>query len=217
MVTSTAAPSAQTLIDELRQRRDFPRLGSAIKEAVDDEKRRREIYEQLENERQERGGRREFINGHVVGMDLARKRHHDVTRRLSRQVEDQVAATGDGGYVGSEMLMCRFVRNNFYPNICYWPAEVAAGFTDEMTIFPIPTFAVEVLSTSTAARDRGVKFESYEADGVIEYLIVDAEADSIEQYVLDAGAYRLHGTHTGGRLTSHAVRGLVLDVDAIFA
>ncbi len=42
--------------------------------------------------------------------------------------------------------------------------------------FPAPDLIVEVLSESTEANDRGIKFEDYAAHGVVEYWIVDPMA-----------------------------------------
>lgn len=55
--------------------------------------------------------------------------------------------------------------------------------------FPVPDLAVEVLSPSTEARDRGVKFEDYAANRVGEYWIISTEEATVEQFVLEKGTY----------------------------
>ena len=52
-----------------------------------------------------------------------------------------------------------------------------------------PDLVVEVLSPSTARRDRGHKKDVYEACGVPEYWIVDTLNKSIEVYLLRDGKY----------------------------
>jgi len=47
----------------------------------------------------------------------------------------------------------------------------------------IPVLAVEILSPSTAARDRGVKRRIYQRAGVGEYWIVDLDARLIERWL----------------------------------
>ena len=54
-----------------------------------------------------------------------------------------------------------------------------------------PDVAVEVLSPSTAAADRGRKMRTFARYGVPEYWIVDPALERIEIHVLDAGACRL--------------------------
>ena len=215
MVTTTATLSTDALIAELRERRDFPRLAPALMDAYTEEQRRRDTYERAEADAPL--PRREFINGQIVEMEPVRKRHYDVTDRICDTIKEHLRATGIGGEVAMNSLMCRFDRNNFYPDVAYWPAEVAERFTAETTVFPPPSLAVEVLSESTAARDRGVKFETYEADGVGEYLIVDAEAGVVEQYAAAEGGFELRGRHEGGTFESVAVTGLRLDLARVFA
>jgi Uma2 family endonuclease len=56
--------------------------------------------------------------------------------------------------------------------------------------FP-PTLVVEILSPSTALKDRHTKYEIYQQQGVLYYLIVDPEKQSIEVYYLVNGEYVL--------------------------
>ena len=54
-----------------------------------------------------------------------------------------------------------------------------------------PDLAVEVLSPSTAATDRGKKMQTLARYGVPEYRLVDAVARTLEIYRLSAGSYTL--------------------------
>ena len=82
--------------------------------------------------------------------------------------------------------------------------------------FPAPDFVVEVLSVSTAAIDRGVKFEDYAAHGVSEYWIIDPDAETVEQHRLAGDRYELAIKAQTGELRSVAVPGFVIPVRAIF-
>ena len=55
-----------------------------------------------------------------------------------------------------------------------------------------PDLVVEVLSPSTAKQDRGRKKQVYEQCGVSEYWIVDPANKTLEQYLLQQGAFTLH-------------------------
>jgi len=52
-----------------------------------------------------------------------------------------------------------------------------------------PELIVEVISQSTASKDRGAKFKAYEKASVKEYWIVSPKEKSIDQYVLKNGKY----------------------------
>jgi Uma2 family endonuclease len=56
--------------------------------------------------------------------------------------------------------------------------------------FP-PALVVEVLSPSTAIRDRHTKYEIYQEQGVRYYLIVDLDKNVVEIYALINGIYAL--------------------------
>lgn len=58
----------------------------------------------------------------------------------------------------------------------------------------VPELIVEVLSKSTAKKDKGVKFKTYQRSGVKEYWIADPINKSIDQYILENGEYELKNT-----------------------
>ena len=58
-----------------------------------------------------------------------------------------------------------------------------------------PDLVVEVLSPSTAKRDRVDKKAVYERCGVREYWLVDPKNRTIEQYLLRDGKLELHTVH----------------------
>ena len=59
-----------------------------------------------------------------------------------------------------------------------------------------PDLVVEILSPSTAYRDRGLKLDLYQKAGVSEYWIVDPERKVVQQYVLTEGVFRSTGEHS---------------------
>ncbi|MBN8858738.1 MAG: Uma2 family endonuclease [Sphingobacteriales bacterium] len=54
-----------------------------------------------------------------------------------------------------------------------------------------PALVVEILSPSTALKDRNTKMQLYTQEKVRYYLIVDPDAEAIEIYLLTEGQYRL--------------------------
>jgi Uma2 family endonuclease len=80
-----------------------------------------------------------------------------------------------------------------------------------------PDLVIEVLSPSTAKRDRGVKFDVYERHGVREYWLIDLEAQFIEVYRHEDGAFKRHGLYSGEEAFTSAVLGIEVKPAAILA
>lgn len=158
----------------------------------------------------------EFIDGEVILHSPAQNRHLDVTGRAALLLQCHVH-TGNLGEVKIEKCLCVFPRNDYEPDIVFFGREKAAAFRPDTMKFPVPDLAVEVLSESTEARDRGVKFEDYAAHGVGEYWIVDAEREVLEQYVLRDGVYELVLKSGSGELRSAVVPGFTVPVRALFS
>jgi Uma2 family endonuclease len=157
----------------------------------------------------------EFIGGEVVFHSPARNVHLDVTMFISTLLHIFVAKHGLGT-VKSEKCLVVFPRNDYEPDVVFFGPEKTAALLPETMQFPIPDLVVEVLSESTEARDRGVKFEDFACHGVREYWIVDAEAQVIEQYMRRGESLSLAMKSGSGSLRCEAIPGLVLPVEALF-
>jgi Uma2 family endonuclease len=71
---------------------------------------------------------------------------------------------------------------------------------------------VEVLSFSTASRDRKEKFNLYQRSGVQYYLIIDPTAKKVEVYLNENGVYRLLGNFSEG-IAPLNIFGCVIDLE----
>jgi Uma2 family endonuclease len=197
-------------VDQIKARPDFLDIAEKLGRLRLDEAERRERHA----EEMVPGDRSEFINGEIVMPSPFKLKHIRLVDRLHTAVRN---AAGDTGETVAESALCRFPRNDYYPDICFWPVLVSEQFHEDQTIFPPPLFAVEVLSPATEDRDRGVKFVEYAVGGVREYWIVDPDAKSIEQYLSDERQpYRLLRKLDAGRLVCESIDGLSVDVAAIF-
>jgi Uma2 family endonuclease len=113
-------------------------------------------------------------------------------------------------------MLITLIRNDYEPDICYFGPAKAQSFTPDQMKFPAPDLVVEVLSATTEAIDRGVKFEDYATHGVQEYWLVDPELEVVEQYTLNEEAYELVVKVKDGPLESGVVAGFTIPVRAIF-
>jgi Uma2 family endonuclease len=157
----------------------------------------------------------EFIGGEVIMHSPAKARHVRVKDNLLGMLRPFVIAR-DLGEVMDEKSLCVFPRNDYEPDIVFFGPEKTASIQPDTMKFPIPDFAVEVLSESTEARDRGVKFQDYEAHGVREYWIIDAEEEWVEQYIEKDGRYELRLKSGSGEIASSVIAGFRVPVRAIF-
>ena len=203
--------SIDLLLEPILHSPQLPEISQSILRKLDEERRvRQQFYVDMTPEQKV-----EFINGEIILQSPARNVHLDVTGWIFVLLRTFVARR-QLGTVKAEKCLCAFPRNDYEPDIVFFGSEKSAALSTETMKFPIPELAVEVLSESTAARDRGVKFEDFESHGVKEYWIVDAEAQFVEQYVNQGNKFDLVMKSHTGELRSVAVLGLVVQVPSFF-
>jgi Uma2 family endonuclease len=177
----------------------------------------REIGDILEKERKARkkfydsirdGEKAEFINGQIIVHSPDTALHIETRKRISKLI-DTHAAVHRLGKVLDEMALICLTRNDYMPDINFFGRDKAKEIEPGQLRFPAPDLAVETLSPSTARRDRGVKFDDYEAHGVSEYWIVDPVAQTVELFEPDAlGKYQT-------KWTAHARRNEMVRSDVL--
>jgi len=191
-----------------------PRLAlyaNQLQEYLDDEQRRREeFYDWITEDI-----KAEFINGEVIVQTPAKKRHTAASINLTALL-DAYVESHDLGFVGAETALVSLTRNDYLPDICFFGQEKTKQLSPDQVKYPAPDFIVEILSPSTASKDRGIKFEDYAYSGVQEYWLVDPQEQTLEQYVLRNESYELILKLKSGSITSAAIAGFSIPVEAIF-
>lgn len=197
----------------LMSRPDLPRIAETINTALRDEQLRREKF----RDELTPSMKAEFIAGEVVMHSPAKAKHLRVTDKLVRLLSTYVQRADIGEVFTEKALIC-LTRNDYEPDVCFFSAQKAIAFSGETMQFPAPDFIAEVLSDSTAHRDRGVKWDDYAMHNVAEYWIIDCDEQTIEQYLLHANEtkYRLARKLTEGEIESVAVAGFRIPVAALF-
>lgn len=174
------------------------------------------------------GQKAEFINGEPIVHSPAKLEHTEVVKRLLTLLHAHVQLH-DLGWVGAEKVLVSLTRNDYEPDVCFFGRDKAAAFQKGQMRFPAPDFAAEVLSPSTERVDRTLKREDYAAHGVAEYWLLDPDAETVEQHVLDGGddgsaeesaegggRYTLRLKSGSGEVASTAVEGFAVPVRALF-
>ena len=162
-----------------------------------------------ENEQAER---HEFYHGEVFAMVGVRRVHGVVGLNIAMSLKQQLNGSACGVFV--ESLKLRVKENIFYPDVFVTCDK--ADLQTEM-IFTSPTVIVEVLSPSTQAFDRGLKFAAYrQILSLKEYLLVDPDTRVVELYRRGSdGLFTLHD-YTDQPTCELASIGCVLSTTDIF-
>ncbi len=157
----------------------------------------------------------EFVDGEIVMHSPARSRHMQSQFNVAKLLDTHVQLHSLG-VVKVEKCLCVFPRNDYEPDVVFFGPTKAVTIEPETMLFPVPDLVIEVLSDSTKARDRGVKFDDYEAHGVGEYWIIDPVAEIVEQYLIEDGCFRLWLKSGSGEIASRVVSGFRIPIRAIF-
>ena len=199
------------LLDAILSSPYLPEYAEVINARLREEHQKRQrFYAEMSDEH-----KMEFIEGEVVMHSPARNWHLVAKKHLLALLDMHVRIQ-KLGEVRDEKCLCVFPRHDYEPDIVFFGPEKAATIQPDTLKFPVPDLAVEILSDSTEARDRGIKFADYEGHGVSEYWIIDAEAQTLEQYVLRDGAFHLQTKSSTGEVHSTAVAGFRIPIPAIF-
>jgi Uma2 family endonuclease len=193
---------------------DSPALPEILEQAqralIKEQKLRQKFYHDITPEL-----KWEFIQGEVIRHSPAAHRHLLATQRLF-SLMDAHARVQNLGIVHIEKALCVLPRNDNEPDIAFFGTAKAA-LTDADTLkFPIPDLIVEVLSPSTEARDRGVKFLDYALHGVGEYWIIDPVAETVELHRLAGDIYPPVPPQAEGLLSSDILAGFEIPLRALF-
>lgn len=199
------------IVSELMNVPDAYLVLDAVQKALDQERERRlKFYNDITEQE-----KTEFINGEIVTHSPATFVHTKIGGLLFTALSLHVRKNALG-FVGYEKLMISLTRNDYEPDICFFNKEKSNEFPDDKLFFPAPDLVIEILSPSTKARDRGVKFKDYQAHGINEYWIIDPKDETLEQYHLFGEEYQLILKSAVGDVKSFAVEGFQIPIRAIF-
>lgn len=164
---------------------------------------------------QEAAERHELIDGEIVAMAGASRRHnllcgrlHDALRKplgagpciLERSDQRLAVESADKGWVG------------YYPDLAIYCSDEVHPQDRETRVNP--TLLVEVTSKTTEKKDRGVKLEDYlQVSALEEYLIVSHERRELELWTRsEQGWGRMLATEGVVNLKC----GAVIDVESLY-
>ncbi len=126
------------------------------------------------------GNRYEFIGGRLYMTPAPSIRHHRTSERLQSALRRVLQSPGRGEVFYAPVLV-EFpgTGDRVQPDILFVSNE-RRRIIGERQVTGAPDLVVEILSPSTAHRDRGIKLDLYARRGVREYWIVDPEEDAVD-------------------------------------
>ncbi len=126
------------------------------------------------------GKRREAIGGDLYVTPAPGVRHQRISVRLLKELYALLHAPGHGEVLHAPVgVEFPETGEGVQPDLLFVSRE-RQGIVAEEEIRGAPDLVVEILSPTTEERDRGLKRELYERQGVREYWVVDPEEDAVE-------------------------------------
>lgn len=159
--------------------------------------------------------RYEIING--VRYDFLSSPRFNHQKLLANfHVGFHTACHLDGEVILAPMDVHFDEENIVQPDLIYI-ANANRGIIRDGFVFGVPDLLVEILSGSTARKDKTVKKAMFERFGVKEYWLADPSYRTVDQFVLIDGTYHLTATLTDeDRIASPNIPCLSIDLKAVF-
>ncbi len=164
----------------------------------------------------EDGLRYELYDGELIELSSPFLLHQVVVGHLFDLRRDhRVGRGGRGGRAPRDVGVDEF--NVLEPDLLFVVADRLSLLDLRQHVRVPPDLVVEVLSPSTAWRDRGVKMRMYATYGVPEYWIVDPDARQIQIHNLTDGKWLpAQRGESGAEVESTVLEGLRFDPARLF-
>ena len=157
--------------------------------------------------------RTELIDGEII-VTAPELDHQDILLNTAFALKNLVP---DGKVRVSPVDVYLDDFNLVQPDVLWASAESKCVPFGKKYMRGAPELVVEVLSPSTALRDKGVKFRLYEAHGVHEYWIIDPAAQYVEVWQRSGEKFERHGVFGAGEsFVSAALGQKAVEVSEIF-
>lgn len=156
----------------------------------------------------------ELIEGVIIVMSGPTPKHQSLV--LAAAMLLQTLSNTLGGRVYIAPLEVHLDDENVVQPDVMWVAPQSRCLVTERRLEGPPDLVVEVLSPSTAKRDKNEKFKLYERCGVREYWILDPDRLFIEVWLLAESFFRLQGIYSPGeKFHSPVLSGREIDTAAL--
>ena len=156
----------------------------------------------------------EWVDGEVELMSPASAEHQDISGFLAAILR-LYSEDHDAGRILTapfQMKLPPHIRRGREPDLIFLTKEHLTRLKKNFLDGPAD-WVIEIVSPESVLRDRGTKYAEYEAGGVREYWIIDAEAKRADFFVLDAeGRYQRALPDADGKYQSAVLDGFWINV-----
>lgn len=137
----------------------------------------------------------ELEEGELIAMPRPRRIHQAIIKKLLVTLDNYLTREPIGD-VWSEVEVVLSSTRIYVPDVSFLLTENMSRFAndDDVAIQGPPDLAVEVVSPSTAARDRSQKLRAYYQAGVPWYWLVESDTLLITEYRHTADGYLVNQT-----------------------
>jgi Uma2 family endonuclease len=164
----------------------------------------------------EDGRRYELYDGEVLVVPSPLPYHQVVALNIVELLRRHTATRG-GVTLAAPLDIVFSEYDVVQPDVVFFTARRRQLVEMDRAIRHAPDIAVEVLSPSTAATDRGRKMQMFARYGIPEYWIVDPAARTLEIFALGEGGYALATRATGwGEVHSSTLPDLRVELGQVF-
>ena len=171
-------------------------------------------YEDYKNAPEDR--RYELLDGDLVVVPSPRESHQRVLVTLTSQLDGIVRGMGLGHLYVAPFDVVLSDTDVVQPDLLFITSERESIITEE-NVRGAPDLVIEILSPSTADRDRTFKRSLYARSGVKEFWIVDPVDKMVEVLRLGEHGFELEATYgEDDTLTSAILSGVSLSLNEVF-
>ena len=159
--------------------------------------------------------RHEFFDGKILAMPATEDRHNLVAGNLGMALNQHWSGSPCRTFMSDMRLHVAAANAYFYPDVLVTCSPLDH---DSALLKTEPKLIAEILSPSTAAYDRGVKFSHYRSLASLEeYVLIDLDSRSTDCYRKGAdGLWVLHPFARGASVVLASVA-LELTAERLFA
>lgn len=154
----------------------------------------------------------EWVDGRIIFKGTESATHQDMLGflicLLSWFAEDH-----DAGQFSSSPFLMKLPHSGRAPDLLFVTKQNLSRFREYYLDGPAD-LAIEIVSPESVLRDRGAKYAEYEAGGVREYWIIDADAKRADFFVLDTeGRYQRASPDATGKYESAVLPGFWISLN----